>query len=114
MRPTNIIDHAIETTKPLLNDHQHQLTISLPNESVILEADPTRLAQAVTNLLNNAAKYTEDGGRIWLTVQQEDNNVVLTVQDANIGISADLLPQVFDLFTQSKQFLACSKGGLGG
>lgn len=109
----DVIAHAIETAKPLLDDHQHQLTVSLPNESVTLEADPTRLAQAVTNLLNNAAKYTEDDGRIWLTAQQEGNNVVLTVQDTGVGISADLLPRVFDLFTQGKQSLARSKGGLG-
>jgi signal transduction histidine kinase len=82
---TDVNAHDIETAKPLLDDHQHQLTVSLPNEPVVLEADQTRLAQAVTNLLNNAAKYTEDGGRIWLTAQHEVNNVVLTVQDTGVG-----------------------------
>jgi PAS domain S-box-containing protein len=108
-----VLARAVETSRPLIDARRHELTITLPPESLRLEADTTRLAQVVSNLLNNAAKYTEEGGRIGLTVQREGAVAVLRVKDNGMGIPADLLPQVFDLFTQGDRSLARSEGGLG-
>jgi len=87
--------------------------VALPAEPVFLEADQTRLEQVLANLLNNAAKYTERGGRIRLSAEREGGEVVVRVRDAGIGIPADLLPRVFDLFTQAERSLDRSQGGLG-
>jgi CheY-like chemotaxis protein len=87
--------------------------VSLPAEPIWLQADPTRLEQVVVNLLNNAAKYTNEGGQIWLTAQQEDGEVVLRVRDTGVGIAPELLPRIFDLFTQADRTLDRSQGGLG-
>jgi CheY-like chemotaxis protein len=87
--------------------------VVLPPEKIWLEADPTRLAQVVANLLNNAAKYTQDGGQIRVLVAQEGAVVVVRVQDNGMGICAAFLPHVFDLFTQGDRSLARSEGGLG-
>jgi CheY-like chemotaxis protein len=85
----------------------------LPPETVYLEADPTRLEQVLCNLLNNAAKYTEPGGCIDLAVERDGDTAVVRVRDTGVGIAAELLPRVFDLFTQGDQSLARSQGGLG-
>lgn len=85
----------------------------LPSRRVRLLADPSRLVQVLTNLLNNAAKYTEDGGQIWLTAAEEEGEVVMRVWDNGIGIGAEMLPHVFDLFTQVPGALDRSEGGLG-
>lgn len=87
--------------------------MSLPAEPVWLQGDATRLEQIVVNLLNNAAKYTDEGGRIWLTVEQERGEVVLRVSDTGVGIAPELLPRIFDLFTQAERTLDRSQGGLG-
>ena len=108
-----VIARAVETCTPLIDAHRHLLTVALAPESMYVEADTTRLAQVVSNLLNNAAKYTEDGGRIWLTVERGPREAVVRVRDAGVGIPADLLPHVFDLFTQGDRSLARSEGGLG-
>jgi CheY-like chemotaxis protein len=101
--------------RPLIERSNHQLSVSLPAEPVWVQGDPTRLEQVIVNLLNNAAKYTDQGGRIWLTVKQEDYEVevVLRVRDTGVGIAPELLPRIFDLFTQANRTLDRAQGGLG-
>ena len=108
-----IVDGALETARPLIDQRKHELSLSLPNETVWLNADAARLEQVVVNLLTNAAKYTEVGGRIWLSVVVEANECVLRVRDTGVGISPALLPKIFDLFTQAERSLDRSQGGLG-
>lgn len=108
-----IVEHAVETARPLLNERRHELSLSLAKEVMWLDADAARLEQVIVNLLTNAAKYTNEGGNIWLTVEQNDNEGVLRVRDNGIGIAPELLPHVFDLFTQADQSLDRSLGGLG-
>ena len=110
---SEIVERAVETTQPLITQHQHRLTVRLPAQPVWLHADAARLEQVVVNLLTNAAKYTEDGGCIELNVQQNGPDAVLRVRDTGIGIAPDLLPHVFDLFTQAERSLDRSQGGLG-
>jgi PAS domain S-box-containing protein len=107
-----VVWSALEASKPLIEQARHQLTVELPSRPVILEVDPTRLAQVVLNLLNNAAKYTDPGGRIWLTVEA-DNQLVIRVRDNGIGISPQMLPRIFEMFTQVDRSLERSRGGLG-
>jgi PAS domain S-box-containing protein len=113
IRLAEVIDLAVEASRPLIDDYHHQLTVTLPPEAIILEVDPARLAQVLSNLLNNAAKYTDEGGEISLTAETRGREVVIRVRDNGIGISADLLPRVFDLFTQADRTLSRSRGGLG-
>jgi CheY-like chemotaxis protein len=89
----------------------HQFSVT--TASTIVDADPVRLGQIVMNLLDNAVKYTPPGGQIWVTVATEDGKAVLRVRDTGIGIAPNLLPRVFDLFTQADRTLERSKGGLG-
>lgn len=108
-----IVANALETTRPLMNQRQHEVAVTLWPQALWLHADPARLEQVVVNLLNNAAKYTANGGQISLTVQLENEDVVLRVRDTGVGISADLLPHIFNLFTQAERSLDRSQGGLG-
>lgn len=108
-----VIASAIESSRPLLNSRGHRLEVDLPAEPLRVHGDLTRLAQAVGNLLNNAAKYTENGGRVRLTVQQEGTEVAVRVQDTGVGIAAEMLPRLFDLFTQADQTIDRAQGGLG-
>jgi signal transduction histidine kinase/CheY-like chemotaxis protein len=108
-----IVADAVETARPLLEGRQHTLSVSLPSEPVLVDADPTRLSQALGNLLTNAAKYTRPEGRIAVTAAVEGAEVVIRVADTGVGISAELLPRVFDLFMQADLSLARSQGGLG-
>jgi PAS domain S-box-containing protein len=117
-----VLDRAVETSRPLIDARRHELTVSLPPAPMRVEADPTRLAQVVSNLLNNAAKYTPEGGRIWLSAEPGsapagpaggNGGVVVRVRDTGAGIAPDFLPHVFDLFTQGEHSLARSEGGLG-
>jgi CheY-like chemotaxis protein len=108
-----VVRSAVETAGPVVEGAGHQLAISLPPEPVLLEADPVRLAQVVVNLLNNAAKYTEAGGQIWLTARREAGQVALSVRDTGTGIPAEMLPRVFDMFTQVDRTLGRAQGGLG-
>jgi len=110
---SDIVKHALETAHPLLEQHRHELTLSLAPHPIWLDADSARLEQVVVNLLTNAAKYTSDGGHIWLTAGQEGPDCVVRVRDTGVGIAPDLLPHVFDLFTQASRTLARSQGGLG-
>ncbi|MEP7273604.1 MAG: PAS domain S-box protein, partial [Acidobacteriota bacterium] len=109
----DILERAIESTRSEIDGHKHQLSVSLPAEPIWLQGDPTRLEQVIVNLLNNAAKYTDDGGQIWLSAQQEGGEVVLRVRDTGAGIASELLPRIFDLFSQAGRTLDRSQGGLG-
>jgi len=108
-----IVANAVETVRPLIGQRRHSLNVSLPPEPIWLYADAVRLEQVVVNLLTNAAKYTHEGGHIWLSVLQEGDEAVLRVRDSGVGIAPDLLPHIFDLFTQAERSLARSQGGLG-
>lgn len=108
-----VVARAVETAAPLIELQGHHLEISVSSESLLLDADPVRLAQVVANLLTNSAKYTEANGRIWLTAAREENQAVLRVRDTGIGIAPDMLPHVFDLFVQADQTSAKTQGGLG-
>jgi PAS domain S-box-containing protein len=110
---SGIVERALETAQPLIRQHRHQLTLALPPEPIFLQADAARLEQVLVNLLINAAKYTDDGGRIDLSVEQQDDGVLLRVRDSGIGIAPELLPHIFDLFTQAERSLDRSQGGLG-
>ncbi len=107
------IRDAIDASRPLINSHAHELACELPSEAVYVEADPTRLAQVISNILNNAAKYTERGGRIRLSARREADEVVITIEDNGVGIPEAMLPKVFDMFTQVDRSLEKSHGGLG-
>ncbi len=107
------VRNAVEGVQPLIQERNLILSVLLPAKPLYLEADPTRLQQIVHNLLSNAAKYTDPGGWIQLTAQQETGKVVLHVQDTGIGIAAETLPHIFELFVQGERRLNRSQGGLG-
>lgn len=107
------VTQAVQTVRPLLESQGHQLSVELPAEPIYLEADETRIVQALVNLLNNAGKYTERGGQIRLSVGREDGEAVLRVQDNGVGIEAEMLGRIFDLFTQIGRSLHQAQGGLG-
>ena len=108
-----VVERAVESARPLIEQRRHTLSLSLPRAPIWIHADAARIEQVVVNLLNNAAKYTNEGGRIWLTVQQEGQEAVIRVRDTGIGIAPELLPRIFDLFTQADRTLDRSEGGLG-
>jgi signal transduction histidine kinase len=109
----DIVTAAVETAKPIVEAGKHELTVNVPSEPLILEADPVRLTQALANLLNNAAKYTERGGQIWLSARREGARVVVSVRDTGVGIPTAMLPKVFELFTQLDRTYSRTQGGLG-
>jgi CheY-like chemotaxis protein/nitrogen-specific signal transduction histidine kinase len=104
---------AVETSRPLIDARKHRLDVVLPDEVIRVEGDPNRLAQVIANLLNNAAKYTPDGGHIRLTVDRDGDEAAIRVKDDGEGISSEMLPRVFDLFSQASQSIDRSDGGLG-
>jgi signal transduction histidine kinase/ActR/RegA family two-component response regulator len=108
-----VIARAIEMSQPLIDVRKHRLTVVPPAAPMWLEGDAVRLAQVVANLLNNAAKYTEEGGQIWLLAERMENEIVIRVRDTGIGIPADLLPRVFDPFIQEERSPDRAHGGLG-
>jgi PAS domain S-box-containing protein len=108
-----IVRTAVESCRPLVERERHRLTLDLPEAPVVLDADPTRLTQVVSNLLNNAAKYTEPGGRIHVAVRPLEHEVEVSVRDTGLGIPAEMLPRVFDMFAQVNRTLGRSQGGLG-
>jgi signal transduction histidine kinase len=105
--------NAIETSRPLIDSAGIQLAMSMPQEPIMLNGDPVRLSQVFANLLNNAAKYTNDGGQIWFTARQEGEQVIVSVRDTGIGIPKETLPKVFDMFMQAERATTWSQGGLG-
>jgi PAS domain S-box-containing protein len=108
-----IVNDAVAAVQPLIAGFRHRLTVSLPPRSLILEADPTRIAQALINLMNNAAKFTAPGGRIDISAGEEDQQAVVSVQDNGAGIPEGELSRVFDLFTKIDRGTVHSQGGLG-
>ena len=110
---TLVLGAAIEAARPILDSKHHTLSLDLPKQTVRLEADPVRLAQVFSNLLINAAKYTDAGGSIELRATCEGSGVVVAVRDNGMGISADMMPRLFTLFSQAHTALGRSEGGLG-
>lgn len=109
----DMIMSAIETSQPLIESRGQELIITQNMKTPWIEGDRARLGQVLANLLNNAAKYTGEGGKIRLDVRQEGTDAVIEVRDTGIGIAPDMLPKIFDLFTQADHSLAHSQGGLG-
>ena len=110
---SDVVSNAVETARPAIEAAEHELTVSLPPQPIFLDADLTRLAQVFSNLLTNSAKYTERGGRIWLSADSRNGTVTVSVRDSGIGIPADALPCIFDMFSQVDRSIERSTGGLG-
>lgn len=108
-----VVKNAVETSQPLIERYDHRLILEIPEKTILVEADITRLSQIFANLLNNAAKYTERGGLIQLSVTELSEEVIVSVKDNGIGIPSDMLPLVFDMFTQVDRSLEKTQGGLG-
>ncbi|HEX4382057.1 MAG TPA: ATP-binding protein, partial [Myxococcales bacterium] len=108
-----VVAQAIETASPLLEQHRHVLSVAVPQHGLLVNADAPRLAQVAANLLTNAAKYTPNGGRVWVSAQADGGEAVLTVRDSGIGIEKEMLGRIFEPFTQERQALDRSQGGLG-
>jgi PAS domain S-box-containing protein len=110
---SDVVNSAVEQSRPLIEERKHELALDVRDEGVDVLGDRTRLVQVLTNLLNNSAKYTQQGGRIALTVEKRDGNVVISVSDNGIGMDAELLPRLFELFTQAERTPERRGGGLG-
>jgi len=110
---TEVVNTALETSRPVLIGSGQAFAVSMPPMPIYVDADATRLSQVISNLLHNAAKYTDRTGHIWLTIAQEGADALISVRDTGIGISAEMLPRIFDLFTQADRSIDRSHGGLG-
>ena len=108
-----VIEHALEIAQPRIDEYRHSLSLSLPPEPLHVDGDMTRLAQVFSNLLINAAKYTPAGGRLGLTVEAVGDEVEVRVSDNGIGISAEQMPHLFEMFTQGDSLTDRSQGGMG-
>ncbi len=108
-----VVESALETSRPLIEAARHEIVVHLPADPLCVTGDLTRLAQVVSNLLNNSAKYTPEGGHLWLTVERCDQHALIRVRDDGMGIPADMLPKIFDMFTQVDRNLKQSQSGLG-
>jgi signal transduction histidine kinase/integral membrane sensor domain MASE1/ActR/RegA family two-component response regulator len=108
-----VVKRAVEIARPLIETQEHQFTVSLPPEPVCLRGDLVRLAQALANILNNAAKYTPKHGHISLVAERHDAEIIIRVRDDGIGIAPEFLPRIFDLFAQADRSLDRAQGGLG-
>jgi PAS domain S-box-containing protein len=108
-----VLRSAVETSRPLVDAAGHDLAVALPQERLCVHGDPTRLAQAVSNLLNNAAKYTNRNGNIWLSAERDGRDAIVRVRDTGIGIAPAQLPRIFDMFSQAAPALERAQGGLG-
>ncbi|MET0981851.1 MAG: PAS domain-containing protein [Telluria sp.] len=108
-----LLASAVETSLPLVEAGQHRLEVDVPDGALMVDADVTRIAQVVANLLNNAAKYTPSGGRIGLSLRQDGATAVITVSDTGVGIPADSLINIFDMFKQVERHIERAQGGLG-
>jgi PAS domain S-box-containing protein len=109
----DVLQGAVETSMPLIESAHHRLNRSQVPDSIVLEADAVRLTQVFANLLNNAARYTSPGGQIWLHAYEEENMAIVSVRDNGIGISPQMLPRVFDIFSQERDAASQRQGGLG-
>ena len=110
---SRVIQQAIETSRPMIQAAEHQLILSIPPSPVEVEADFTRLSQVFGNLLNNAAKYTDRGGRISVSMERDNNKAIVKIRDNGIGIPSDMLIRIFETFTQVDHSLEKAQGGLG-
>jgi CheY-like chemotaxis protein len=110
---SDVVDAAVETSRPSIEAGGHQLSISLPPEPTVIDVDPVRMAQVLANLLNNAAKYSDVPGCIRLHGESDGRTIRLRVIDSGVGIPADMLGRVFDLFTQADRSRERTRGGLG-
>lgn len=108
-----VLDAAVETSRPLIEQRGHELIVEAPAEPIRIDADLVRLAQVISNLLNNAAKYTERGGRISLRASRKETEAVVEVSDTGMGIAPEMLPHIFEMFTQAERAANGSPGGLG-
>jgi PAS domain S-box-containing protein len=108
-----VVHRAVEETEPIIDARGHELMLTVPARPIIVDADLQRLAQVVSNLVVNAAKYTDVPSQIWLSVEKQGDEAVIRVKDTGIGIPPELLPKIFDLFTQVDNSLARTRGGLG-
>jgi CheY-like chemotaxis protein len=108
-----VVGRAVETVRPLIAQRRHAISVSLPEAPIWLLGDAGRLEQVVVNLLTNAAKYTDEAGHIWLGLEQVGDEAVLRVRDTGVGIAPELLPRIFELFTQGERSLDRAQGGLG-
>jgi signal transduction histidine kinase len=108
-----VVARAVETVQPLLDSQGHNLSVRMTSQSLLLDADPVRLAQVIGNILTNAAKYTDVNGRIWLTADREGNKAVIRIRDNGIGIVPTMLPRIFELFVQVDHASTKAQGGLG-
>ena len=104
---------TVETVRSFMDEQRHEFIVTLPANPIGARGDPTRLEQILINLLNNAAKYTRPGGKIWLTVAQVDDKVQMRVRDNGMGIAPDMLPRIFELFVQAQRREDRSQGGIG-
>ena len=108
-----ILRRTVDGARALMDERGHSLTLTVPAEAIHLEADAARVEQAVANLLTNAAKYTDPGGTVTVTAERDGEDAVVRVRDDGIGIAPEVLPRVFDLFTQGDRSLDRAQGGLG-
>jgi CheY-like chemotaxis protein/two-component sensor histidine kinase len=108
-----VVETAVETCRPQIKTDGHELIVELGDRPLYLDADPIRLAQIISNLLTNALKYSNDSTRIWLTAGVSGSNLTIAVRDEGIGINADMLPHVFDIFTQADAAMNRAQGGMG-
>ena len=108
-----VVSRALEAARPLQDERRHEIAVDLGSGPLLVQGDATRLVQVVVNLLSNAAKYTPDGGHVWVRLRREGEEAVLSVRDDGVGMSADLLPRVFDIFVQGDRSLDRAEGGLG-
>jgi hypothetical protein len=108
-----LVDRSVERIQPLAQERRHQVTVNLPNDPVWLDADPVRAEQVLVNLLTNAVRSTVPGGKIWVTAAREGDRATVRVKDTGVGITPELLPRVFHLFSQAERPIDRSQGGLG-
>jgi len=108
-----VVESAVETVRPIIREMGHVLEVTMPKHPIVVEADPARLSQVISNLLNNAAKYMQRGGGIDLVVKRENSAVTISVKDTGIGIPADMIERIFDMFIQVDGSLERAHGGLG-
>ena len=108
-----VIETAVEASRPIIEAKKHCLRLAMPEEPIWLDADPTRLTQVITNLLTNAAKYTPDQGSIELAGRRQGGEIVVQVIDTGLGLPHEMLEEVFEMFTQANRTLDRCQGGLG-
>jgi CheY-like chemotaxis protein/anti-sigma regulatory factor (Ser/Thr protein kinase) len=110
---TEVVNTALETSRPVLAASGQTFAVAVPPMPIYVEADATRLSQVISNLLHNAAKYTDPSGHIWLTIAQDGNDALISVRDTGIGIAPEMLRRIFDMFMQADRSIDRSHGGLG-